>query len=110
MEPNLYVWLDEACKNLDKSEDIVFSSMDKETQLMVNILLYDIICMPYFCVLIWLLHYKNLLFVECLQATVHPRPILEASYFCREKNALLFISSLSLITQQRRGEMMFDYI
>ena len=62
MKPDLYVWLDETCKNLDKSEDIVFSSMDKETQLTVNILLYDIISMPYSCVLIWLqLHCKNLL-------------------------------------------------
>ena len=46
---------------MDKSEDIVFLSMDKETQLIVNILLYDIISMLYSCVLIWLLHCKNLL-------------------------------------------------
>ena len=60
MKPDLYVWLDETCKNLDKSEDIVFSSMDKETQLPVNVLLYDIISMPFSSVLIWLqLHCKN---------------------------------------------------
>ena len=61
MKHDLYVWLDEACKYLDKSENILFSSVDKETQLIVNILLYDIISMPYSYVLIWLLHYKNLL-------------------------------------------------
>ena len=32
---------------MDKNEDIVFPSMDMETQLIVNILLYDIISMPY---------------------------------------------------------------
>ena len=37
-------------------------------------------------------------------ATVHARPKLVASYFWREKKAFLFFSSLSLITQQRRGE------
>ena len=35
---------------MDKNEDIVFPSMDNEPQLIVNILLYDIISMPYeFC-------------------------------------------------------------
>ena len=54
MKPDLFVWLNEVFKShgCDKSEDIVFSSMDKETQLIVNILLYDIISMPYSCVLI----------------------------------------------------------
>ena len=53
MKPNLYVWLDEACKNLDKSEDIVFSSMDKETQLIVNIL-YLVVCHHQHALLLWI--------------------------------------------------------
>ena len=61
MKPDfLYGWM-RLARAMDKSEDIVFPSMDKETQLIVNILLYDIISMPYSSVLIWFLHCKNLL-------------------------------------------------
>ena len=50
MKPDLlYGWM-RLARATDKNEDIVFPSMDMETQLIVNILVYDIISMPYeFC-------------------------------------------------------------
>ena len=59
----LYGWM-RLARAMDKNEDIVFSTADKETQLIVNILLYDIISMLCSCVLIWLLHCKNLLMTQ----------------------------------------------